>query len=125
MHRVTAVVSILVGIIHIYFCYVEMFRWTSPGSLEVFRMTAEQAEASVLLAANQGVYNLLLGLGIVWGALRSEKEGLALLRFLLLFAVLAGAYAALTVNPRIFMVQSVPALLAFVLTWVSHNKSPS
>jgi putative membrane protein len=44
----------LVAFLHIYFLVLEMFLWTKPLGLKVFRQSLEQAEASATLAANQG-----------------------------------------------------------------------
>jgi putative membrane protein len=49
----TLIANILVGVVallHIYFLILEMFLWTKPKGLKVFRQTLEKAQASVVLA---------------------------------------------------------------------------
>ena len=57
----------LVALLHLYFLVLEMFLWTKPLGLKVFRNTPEKAEVSKVLAANQGLYNGFLVAGLVWG----------------------------------------------------------
>ena len=45
------------ALMHAGFLVLEMFLWTGPQARKIFRMTAEQAEATRVLAANQGLYN--------------------------------------------------------------------
>lgn len=100
---------VLVALLHLYFLVLEMFFWTKPLGLKVFRLSREQAEQSKVLAANQGLYNGFLAAGLVWAAATGQRE-VAL--FFLGCVVLAGVYGAATVNRRIFFVQALPALLA-------------
>jgi len=107
---------ILVGLValeHLYFLYLEMFLWTQPKGLKTFRMTPEKAEASKVLAANQGLYNGFLAAGLVFGLLYPEPQASQhILLFFLGCVAVAGAYGGLTVGKRILYIQAVPALLA-------------
>jgi len=49
----------------------------------------------------------------------TAAQGRLLQRYLLACVVVAGAYGAWTVSPRIFLVQGLPAALALALTFVS------
>lgn len=99
----------LVALLHLFFLVLEMFLWTRPLGLKVFRNTPEKAEISRVLAANQGLYNGFLAAGLVWAAV-SARHDLAL--FFLGCVVVAALYGAWSVNRRIFFVQGVPALAA-------------
>ena len=55
----------LIALLHVYFLVLEMFLWDKPAGLRAFRMTQEQAAASKVLAANQGLYNGFLAAGLV------------------------------------------------------------
>lgn len=112
--------SVLVGVLHGYFFYLETFRWTAPRTLQTFGNTLEQAQQSMLLAANQGVYNAMLGLGIIVGTLL-PGQGLLLRRYLLVFVIVAGVYGAATVTTRILWVQATPAVIALALTFVESR----
>jgi len=54
-------------VIHVLFFLVESAWWTTPGVRRRFRQTPEQAEATKLLAFNQGFYNLFLAAGTFGG----------------------------------------------------------
>jgi len=105
----------LVAVLHVYFLVLEMFLWTRPLGLKVFRNTPEKAETTRVLAANQGLYNGFLAAGLGWGAICARADVLA---FFLGCVVVAGLYGAWSVSRRIFWIQAFPALLALVCLWV-------
>lgn len=102
----------LVAALHLWFLVLEMFLWTRPLGLRTFGSTPEFAEASKVLAANQGLYNGFLVAGLVWGLVAQRLDVCA---FFLGCVVIAGVYGAATVSRRILVVQAVPALLGLVL----------
>ena len=99
----------LVAALHLYFLVLEMFLWTRPLGMKVFRMSREKAELTRVLAANQGLYNGFLAAGLVWAAC-SGRSDVAL--FFLGCVVVAGVYGAATVSRPILYEQAIPALLA-------------
>jgi len=105
-------VTALVAALHVYFMVLEMFLWTRPLGLKTFRNTPEKAQATRVLAANQGLYNGFLAAGIIAGLVLAQP---VLVTFSLLCVVVAGAYGAYSVSPRIFYVQAVPAIAALLL----------
>ena len=105
------VLVLLVALLHLYFLVLEMFLWTRPIGLKVFRQSVEKAEQSRVLAANQGLYNGFLAAGLVYGVATGSRE---FCLFFLACVVVAGVYGAMSVNRRIFFVQALPALLAIV-----------
>ena len=109
MSVVAIVLVALVALLHLYFLVLEMFLWTKPLGLKVFRQTPEKAEASRVLAANQGLYNGFLAAGLLYGLATGSRE---FVLFFLACVVVAGAYGAWSVNKRIFFVQGVPAIAA-------------
>jgi putative membrane protein len=109
MSLIAVALVLLVALLHLYFLVLEMFLWTRPPGLKVFRQTPEKAEASRVLAANQGLYNGFLAAGLVYGLATGSRE---FVLFFLACVVVAGAYGAWSVNKRIFFVQALPALLA-------------
>ena len=118
--RMDVVAYVLVGLVaalHLYFLVLEMFLWTKPLGLKTFGNTPEFAEASKVLAANQGLYNGFLVAGLVWGLIAQRYDVCV---FFLACVIVAGVYGAITVSRRILVVQAVPALLALVavlLAW--------
>ncbi|GAB2315751.1 DUF1304 domain-containing protein [Stenotrophomonas maltophilia] len=112
MSLIALLLTVLVAVLHLYFLVLEMFLWTRPLGLKTFRNTPEKAETTRVLAANQGLYNGFLAAGIVLGLVMAQP---VLVTFSLGCVVVAGAYGAWSVSPRIFMIQAVPAILALVL----------
>lgn len=113
MSIVATMLTLLVALLHLYFLVLEMFLWTRPLGLKTFRNTREKAEATRVLAANQGLYNGFLAAGLLYGVATGSRE-FAL--FFLGCVMVAGLYGAMTVNRRIFFVQALPALLA-IAAW--------
>lgn len=111
MEMVAVVLVVLVALLHVYFLVLEMFLWTRPLGLKTFAQTREAAEASKVLAANQGLYNGFLAAGLLWG-LWLGVAGTHITLFFLGCVVVAGVYGAATANRRILYVQALPAALA-------------
>ena len=109
MSSIAVVLIVLVALLHVYFLVLEMFLWTKPQGMKVFRNTPEKAETTKVLAANQGLYNGFLAAGLLWAAY-AAKTDVAL--FFLGCVVVAALYGAYSVSKRIFYVQGVPALAA-------------
>lgn len=113
--RIAADVLIaFVALQHLGFLVLEMFLWTRPAGRRVFGLSAEFAEQSKALAANQGLYNGFLAAGLAWGLLMGAA-GLPQKAFFLCCVVVAGVFGGITVSPRIVVVQALPAVLALVL----------
>ncbi|MEZ5464149.1 MAG: DUF1304 domain-containing protein [Lysobacteraceae bacterium] len=106
------VIVAIIALLHGYFLVLEMFLWTKPYGRRVFGMSAEQAEATRVLAANQGLYNGFLAAGLVWGLV---VESTAVLWFFLICVLIAGLYGAATANRKILFVQALPAAIGLVL----------
>jgi putative membrane protein len=106
----------LVALLHLYFLILEMFFWTRPLGLRTFRLTAEKAADSAVLAANQGLYNGFLAAGLIWGLLHGNAGfAFQIKLYFLLCVIVAGIFGALTVSRRILFVQAAPAALALML----------
>lgn len=103
------VVTGLVALIHVYILVLEMFLWTKPLGRKAFGLTAEFAQASKALAANQGLYNGFLAAGLIWGLLRAD---VATQLFFLGCVLVAGLYGAATASRKILFVQALPAIMA-------------
>ena len=64
MSLAAKVLIALIALGHIYFLVLEMFLWTKPRTRAMFSMSAEKAEQSRVLAANQGLHNGFLAAGL-------------------------------------------------------------
>jgi putative membrane protein len=121
MKRAATLLVAFVALEHLGFLVLEMFLWTKPLGLAVFGLTAEFAEQSRALAANQGLYNGFLAAGLVFSLLR-RSDGLAPTVFCLCCVVVAGVFGGLTASGTIVLVQGVPALAALGLLVASREK---
>ena len=119
--RLAASVAIaLVAALHVYFLVLEMFLWRTPFGRRTFGTTADFAESSAVLAANQGLYNGFLAAGLLWGLVwYGVTSGRAILTFFLVCVVVAGLFGGFTVSRRILIVQAIPAVIAVALLWLS------
>ncbi|KAF4983916.1 hypothetical protein FZEAL_793 [Fusarium zealandicum] len=105
-----------VGLLHVYILVLEMFLWTGPRGRKAFRLSADFAEKTKALAANQGLYNGFLAAGLFWGLAHPNPEfGTQLQLFNLGCVAVAGVYGSLTANSRILFIQSVPAAVSIGL----------
>ena len=104
----------LMALLHVYILVLEMFLWTTRRGRRAFGTTAEFAEASKVLAANQGLYNGFLAAGLAWGLwLGAEGHGVKL--FFLGCILVAGVYGGLTATRKILFIQAIPAAIGIAL----------
>ena len=115
MYWTALILTLVVALLHVYFLVLEMFLWTHPLGLKTFRNTPEKAQATRVLAANQGLYNGFLAAGLFWGLFDHLPM---LVNFMLGCVIVAGCYGAYSVNKRIFFIQAVPAILAVAAWWM-------
>jgi putative membrane protein len=119
MSVLAEVLVALVALAHIYFLVLEMFLWTKPRTRATFGMTAEAAEQTKVLAANQGLYNGFLAAGLIWSLCAPLALARPVAVFFLACVLIAGLYGGFTANKRIFLVQALPAALALAAVWLS------
>ena len=113
------IVIALVALLHLLFLVLEMFLWTRSLGRKIFRQTAEAAQASKVLAANQGLYKGFLAAGLVWG-LCLGAVGFEVKVFFLVCVVVAGVFGAATASRSILFVQALPAAVGLALLLVSR-----
>jgi len=110
----------LVAFLHFYFMILEMFYWTKPKGLKAFGLTPEFAEESKVLGANQGLYNGFLSAGLIW-SLIDGHYGNQIAIFFLSCVIIAGIYGAYSTKKiKLFYIQSVPAVIAFIVTAIQY-----
>lgn len=117
MHIAANIVIALVALLHAYFLVLEMFLWTKPAGRKAFGLSKEQAEATKVLAANQGLYNGFLAAGLVWGLLLGDA-GTHVTMFFLTCVLIAGVYGAATASRKILFIQAAPAALGLALVLI-------
>ena len=122
MKTITNALIAIIAIEHIGFLILEMFLWNTPIGHKQFQITAEFAEKSSALAANQGLYNGFLAAGLIWALFFANHfESLSIKVFFLTCIVVAGIFGAATVSPSILFIQAAPALLGLVLIFLEKT----
>ena len=114
MGLITKTLVALIAIEHIYILYMEMFAWETLGK-KTFRgaFPDELFKPTKTLAANQGLYNGFLAIGLIYAMLFNNINTVMLF---LIFVTLAGIYGSYSTKKiRLFYVQSVPAIIAILL----------
>lgn len=111
MHTIAIALSLFVCLIHVYIVVLEMFLWDTPKGHKAFGLKPDFAQATKVLAANQGLYNGFLAAGIAWALWRSDVPALG---FFLACVAVAGLYGAATSSKKILFVQTVPAAAALL-----------
>lgn len=107
----------LIAVLHVWILVLEMFLWTKPFGLKTFGQSREAAQASKVLAANQGLYNGFLAAGLAWGLISGDG---AVKLFFVACVLVAGIYGGLTAKRSILYVQALPALLALIALLASR-----
>ena len=105
-----------VAIEHVAILVLEMFLWTKPIGRRVFGLTAELAESTKVLAANQGLYNGFLAAGLIW----SLFAGFQTKVFFLVCVIVAGIFGAITAKRTILWTQGAPAAIALLLVFAAR-----
>lgn len=118
MAIVAGIVVLLVALLHGYFLILEMFLWDKPAGMRAFGQSKEQATATKVLAANQGLYNGFIAVGLLWGVIQGGA-GYDFKIYFLICVIAAGVYGAITANRKILYVQAAPGLLALLLVLLS------
>lgn len=110
----------LVALEHIYILVLEMFLWTTPAGRRAFGMRPEQAEATKVMAANQGLYNGFLAAGLIWGLLHPDLSvGFQIQLFFLGCVLVAGLYGGMTAARKILYIQALPAAITILFLLIA------
>jgi putative membrane protein len=83
-------------------------------------LSAEKAQQTRALAANQGLYNGFLAAGLAWSLVAPEGLALPLKLFFLGCVLVAGLLGAAIVSRKILFVQALPAAVALALVLASR-----
>jgi putative membrane protein len=119
MSLLAGVLVAIVGLIHLWFLTLEMVLWQRPLGLRTFGLSVDQARETATLAANQGLYNGFLAVGLLLTLVAPEPTAFHGRLFLLGCVIVAGAFGAATVSRRILVVQALPAVLALIVVVAS------
>jgi putative membrane protein len=112
MRLLSHLMVLLVALVHFWFMALEMLLWDHPVGQRIFNMTPEFSGASAVLAANQGLYNGFLAVGLLWGLFAGRRD---VKIFFLACIIVAGIYGGITAKITILYVQALPAFIALLL----------
>ena len=120
-NRMQVFANIMIGLValqHVFFLVLEMFLWQKPLGRKTFRLTAEQAKETAVLAANQGLYNGFLAAGLLWALFYpSDFFSRQLALFFLGCVLTAAGYGGYSVGKKILFIQGAPALVGLIATF--------
>lgn len=120
MSQISSILVALVAIEHIYILVLEMFLWTKPAGRKAFGMSADRAELTRVMAANQGLYNGFLAAGLIWAIMHPDPTVSFQLKLFFTGCVLAaGLYGGATVGRKILYIQALPAATALIVTGIA------
>jgi len=116
-------------LIHIYIFALESLQWGKPRTNQVFGLKPADVEVTRLMAFNQGVYNLLLALGVaigwcLWMGFPTFDKGPFAGKVLMVYGLGSITVAGLTLlssSPRLWrsaLFQLLPALLALGIVFL-------
>ncbi len=118
MSTLTSILVVLVALEFFYIMYLETIATSSDATSRVFNMTKDELNRSSVqtLFKNQGVYNGLIGVGLLYSVFISGAS-LELSRLLLVYIILVALYGSLTSDKKIILKQGGLAILALITTF--------
>ena len=113
MSLIKSILVVFVALEFFYIMYLETFATSSPKTAQVFGMSQEKlAEKEIRTPfQNQGIYNGLIGLGLLYGLIFNPS----IIIPILIFIILVAAYGAYSSNPKILLTQGGLAIITLLL----------
>ena len=110
----------LTSALHFYIAWFEIFAWTTVGARVFDMFPADLFEQTTQLAANQGIYNAFLAVGLAWALfIKDPKWQFNIATCFLCFVLVAGIMASVTVQFSSGLPQIVPACLGLILLYLA------
>ena len=105
----------LVVMLFFYIMYLETFATDSESTSRVFNIPQEELRNARLntLFKNQGIYNGLLGVALLYGTFLS-KNPVEIVAMLLIYIILVAIYGGLTSDKKIILKQGGLPILALL-----------
>lgn len=115
MSIITIILTTLVAILFFHIMYLETFATDSANTSKVFNIAKEELQRPSLntLFKNQGVYNGLIGVGLLYGTFFS-KNSKEIVGMLLIYIILVAFYGGLTSDKKIVLKQGGLPMLALI-----------
>ena len=115
MNIISIILTVLVAVLFFYIMYLETFATNSDSTSRVFNIDKEELKRPNLntLFKNQGVYNGLIGVGLLYGTFFS-KNPKEIVGMLLVYIILVAIYGGLTSDKKIILKQGGLPILALI-----------
>ena len=115
MNIISIILTVLVAVLFFYIMYLETFATDSESTSRVFNIDKEALKRPNLntLFKNQGVYNGLIGVGLLYGTFFS-KNPKEIVGMLLVYIILVAIYGGLTSDKKIILKQGGLPILALI-----------
>ncbi|OTN75835.1 hypothetical protein A5886_000911 [Enterococcus sp. 8G7_MSG3316] len=118
MRLLSIVLIILVAFEFFYIWYLETIMTKSDSTARVFHLKESDQTQPVVqtLFKNQGVYNGLIGIGLIYSVTFAQAT-LEIARLLLIGIILVAAYGSWTSDKKIILTQGGLAIIALITTF--------
>lgn len=105
----------LVAIEFFYIFYLETIATASSSTSRVFRMSKDELTRGTVsvLFKNQGVYNGLIGVGLLYGLYLSPNP-VEIVTMILTYIILVALYGSITSDKKIILTQGGLAILTLI-----------
>lgn len=115
MSILSTILVTLVAMLFFYIMYLETFVTDSESTSRVFNIPQEELRNARLntLFKNQGIYNGLLGVALLYGVFLS-KNPVEIVAMLLIYIILVAIYGGLTSDKKIILKQGGLPILALL-----------
>lgn len=115
MSILSTILVTLVAMLFFYIMYLETFATDSESTSRVFNIPQEELRNARLntLFKNQGIYNGLLGVALLYGTFLS-KNPVEIVAMLLIYIILVAIYGGLTSDKKIIIKQGGLPILALL-----------
>ena len=115
MNIISIILTVLVAVLFFYIMYLETFATDSDSTSRVFNIDKEELKRPNLntLFKNQGVYNGLIGVGLLYGTFFS-KNPKEIIGTLLVYIIFVAIYGGLTSDKKIILKQGGLPILALI-----------
>jgi len=114
MSIMITILTAFVALEFVYIFYLETLQTTSEATSRVFNMSVETLKNTNIttLFKNQGVYNLMIAVGLIFGLIVGSREVVGFLLFNIIFVAV---YGGLTSQMSIIWKQGGLAIITFLL----------
>lgn len=114
MSIMITILTALVALEFVYIFYLETLQTNSEATSRVFNMSVETLKNTNIttLFKNQGVYNLMIAVGLIFGLIIGSRE---VVGFLLFNIIVVAVYGGLTSQISIIWKQGGLAIITFLL----------